>query len=36
MVKLDNFTRQYLETALWSTTDDYGIPLEDNGELFFR
>jgi hypothetical protein len=28
--KLDEFTRQYLETALWSETDDNGTPLDRN------
>lgn len=28
--KLDSFTRQYLETALWSSTDDDGILLDRN------
>jgi hypothetical protein len=26
---LDSFTRQYLETALWSSVDDDGKPLDD-------
>lgn len=28
--RLDEFTRQYLETALWSETDDDGTPLDRN------
>lgn len=28
--KLDTFTRSYLTTALWSSTDDDGTPLEQN------
>lgn len=27
-MKLDTFTRQYLETALWSSTDEDGEPLD--------
>jgi len=27
---IDNFVKKYLETALWSTTDDYGKPLDKN------
>ena len=30
-MKLDNFTKAYIEAALWSSTDDAGEPL-DNGE----
>lgn len=26
---LDDFTRQYIQTALWSSTDDDGIPLDE-------
>lgn len=28
MVKLDSFTRAYIECALWSSTDDDGEPLD--------
>lgn len=28
--KLDDFTTSYIETALWSSTDDDGRPLDDN------
>lgn len=30
---LDTFTRAYLTTALWSSTDDAGQPLDDNNGL---
>jgi len=34
---LDDFTRQYMETALWSSTDEStpagGVPLDDNYEI---
>ncbi len=30
MVKLDEFTRQYVETALWSSNDDHDQPLDKN------
>jgi hypothetical protein len=29
MHKLDQFTRSYMETALWAETDDTGRPLDD-------
>lgn len=29
-MKLDTFTRSYLETALWSSTDEDGEPLDDD------
>lgn len=29
MQKLDQFTRSYVETALWSSLDDDGKPLDD-------
>jgi hypothetical protein len=32
-MKLDSFTQQYLETALWSSTDDNGEPLDENYTL---
>lgn len=32
-VDLDEFTRSYLETALWSSFDENGNPLEDNYEI---
>jgi len=28
MIELDVFTRAYLECALWSSTDDNGVPLD--------
>jgi hypothetical protein len=30
MKNLDSFTRQYIATALWSSTDDGGTPLDYN------
>lgn len=29
-MKLDKYTRQYLETAIWSSTDDSGEPLDQS------
>lgn len=29
-IKLDAFTRAYIQTALWSSTDDDGTPLDQN------
>lgn len=29
MLKLDTFTRAYVEAALWSSTDDDGVPLDN-------
>lgn len=31
--KLDKFTRQYMETALWSSTDDDGNPLDSRFDI---
>lgn len=31
--KLDAFTEQYIETALWSSMDDEGRPLDDNFDI---
>ena len=31
---LDKFTGQYLVTALWSSADDEGNPMDDNHDLF--
>lgn len=33
-MNLDTFTRQYIETALWSSTDEEGKPLDDYGTHF--
>lgn len=34
MTQLDNFSRAYIEAALWSSTDDTGEPLDSgNAEL---
>lgn len=32
-IKLDNFTRAYLECALWSSTDEKDRPLDDRFEV---
>ena len=31
---MDNFTRAYLECALWSSTDDDGSPLDESYSLY--
>ncbi|MGH9461579.1 MAG: hypothetical protein ACRD1X_10210 [Vicinamibacteria bacterium] len=33
MSSADLLTRQYVEMALWSSTDDEGIPLEENYDI---
>jgi len=30
---IDVFTRQYLETALWSSLDDNGVPLDEGRDV---
>jgi len=30
---MDNFTQRYLETALWSSTDDNGEPLDNDFDI---
>lgn len=30
---MDKFTRAYIEAALWSSTDDNGLPMDDGYEL---
>lgn len=30
MTRTDEFTAQYIDTALWSSTDDEGEPLDEN------
>ena len=32
-IKLDEFTRQYIETALWASDDDADIPLDENYKI---
>jgi len=31
--ELDKFTRSYIETALWSSTDEVGVPLDENYDI---